>query len=89
MHAKKVAVPKAKRVGVMNINRLETQRDTEHRMRILRSRELKWSRKGGSFLLDLVDLDALVGDLASSLLCEVVGVVPSLFSFSTGESRLL
>lgn len=50
MQPKKVAVPNVWRVGSITMNSDAIQNATEQRKRILRSRALKWSRNGGSFL---------------------------------------
>lgn len=58
-----------------------TQSATEQRKRILRSRALKWSKKGGSFLFLLADAVAV----ACVLVFCSVGELPLCDSFSCVE----
>jgi hypothetical protein len=75
-------------VGSMTMSSEATQNATEQRKRILRSRALKWSRNGGSFLFFLNGVDAVavvlvfcnVGELP---LCDSFSCVEPLFSRST------
>lgn len=82
MHPKKVALPKVLNVGSMTMSREATQKATEQRNRILRSRALKWSRKGGSFLFFLLGVVVVV----LVFVCCNVGELPLFDSFSVVES---
>ena len=75
---KKVALPKVCNVGSMTMSSEATQKATEQRNRILRSRALKWSRNGGSFLFLL----AGGGAVAVVLVFCSVGELPLCDSFS-------
>ena len=82
MHPKKVALPKVLNVGSMTMSKEATQKATEQRNRILRSRALKWSRKGGSFLFFLLGVVVVV----LVFVCCNVGELPLFDSFSVVES---
>jgi hypothetical protein len=81
IHPKKVALPNVFNVGSMTMSSEATQNATEHRKRILRSRALKWSRNGGSFLFFLGGVEAVAVVL---VFCSV-GELPLCDSFSCVE----
>lgn len=82
IHPKKVALPNVFNVGSMTMSSEATQNATEHRKRILRSRALKWSRNGGSFLFFFL---GGVEAVAVVLVFCSVGELPLCDSFSCVE----